>query len=425
MFQFGIWTPWRNATDSWLHTSTAEWMGYRINDYARGFPIVLGPEDMALDCRDAFTYKCSFADVATNDGFTRWSFYEYAFEKYGAGLVKDALTRGAAGGGSISALTALNDAFVAKGTTLSDVYNNWVVADITGNYSVTQLAEIHPVTYASTLTGIKEGTVFTKKIPVSHLATRIVEFSRGDGGATKTCYPAKLTLTVAVPSGSLSKPVFYWTGGGSPVPLSINGSTASTTVDWDTCNTTDDVQGYLALPNASLNLDGVEFAVNATMTVNLKGTVAPAAPPPPAAINTPVIPVSSAVVAPTISLFGPELLSLAAGETQIRLIVQSNAEGRLGAAFGTLNLGTVALRAGNNDLRFTLPAGAVASLRSSASASGVLTLTPQSTDGSVSGQTIAQKIRITPAAKTAAKAKAKAKKAKKPKAKAKPKTRRR
>jgi hypothetical protein len=280
------------------------------------------------------------------------------------------------------------------------------------------------VTYSSTMTGVKEGTVFSQKIPVSHLSARVLEFVRGDGGTTKTCFPGKLTMTVTMPSGSLSKPVFYWTGGGSPVPLSINGSTATATVDWDTCSTTDDVQGYLALPNASLNLDGVEFAVKATMTVNLNGTVAPAAPPMPISVNTPVVPVSSVVVAPTISVFGPEILTLGAGESQIRVIVQSNAEGRLAASFGTLALGKVVIRGGNNDLRFTLPAGAVASLRSSASTAGVLTLTPQSADGSVTGQAIVQKIRIAPAAKTLAKPKPKAKKPK-AKAKSKPKPRRR
>ncbi len=95
-----------------------------------------------------------------------------------------------------------------------------------------------------------------------------------------------------------------------------------------------------------------------------------------------MIQVSSADIAPTLSLFGPEVLKLSNLETQLRLIVESNNQGAVQAKLGTVVLGTLPIRAGNNDLRFKLPPGVLRTLRRVASASNVLTLTPTSPNGS-------------------------------------------
>ena len=105
---------------------------------------------------------------------------------------------------------------------------------------------------------------------------------------------------------------------------------------------------------------------------------------------------TSADVAPTLYLFGPEILRLSAKETQIRLIVESNAPGSVEATLGSFALGTATLRGGNNDLRFKLPSGALAALRRSASASNVLTLTPVSSSGSATGEPVTCTVRIAP-----------------------------
>jgi hypothetical protein len=129
----------------------------------------------------------------------------------------------------------------------------------------------------------------------------------------------------------------------------------------------------------------------------------------PVTVNTAVVPVGSAAIAPAISLFGPELLRLSAGERQLRLIVESSGEGLVQASFGSVALGATALRAGNNDVRFTLPAGTVAALRSSSASGGVLTLTPLSGDSAVTGQAIAQRVQLAPAPKAKTKPTPKAK----------------
>jgi hypothetical protein len=123
------------------------------------------------------------------------------------------------------------------------------------------------------------------------------------------------------------------------------------------------------------------------------------APPDPAFTPTPVVPVSSVDVAPTLFLFGPELLKLSPTETQIRLIVESNGEGTVQAKLGSVVLGTLPVRGGNNDLRFKLPAGLLSALRRSASTGNVLTLTPVSASGSVTGQAVTRTVSVLAAVK--------------------------
>jgi hypothetical protein len=88
--------------------------------------------------------------------------------------------------------------------------------------------------------------------------------------------------------------------------------------------------------------------------------------------------------------------------TQIRLIVESNGSGALQATLGTVQLGSQALRIGNNDLRFALPPGVLQALRRSASTSNmVLTLTPRSTSGTA-GVAVTRTVAVSAPAKSAA-----------------------
>jgi hypothetical protein len=426
VFSFARWTPWRGAqfSDLWLLMASGEWMGYRVNDYGIDHPIALGPEDMALDCRDGAFNKCDLTSSDRNDGHSRWPFFQYLFENYGAAVLQDTLLRGGAGPGTVTALSALSAALVAKGTTLADTYNNWAATDVRGGYAVKALQDAVPTAYTTIQTGSVSGTVYDKKVPVNHLSTRILKFIRGDGGTTRICYPAKLTLSVTIPAGTLSKPFFYWSSGQgtSFVPLSVTGTAASATLAWDTCTWTG-AQGYLALPNASTAVDGADFAVKATLAVDTSAPVTTEKPPVPVTVNTPVVPVGSAAVSPTISLFGPELLQLSAGERELRLIVESSGEGVVRATFGSTTLGTASLRGGNNDVRFALPAGIADSLRRSSASGGVLTLTPLSGDSAVSGPAITQRVQLTPAPKAKTVPKAKTAPKAKPAPKTKPKRR--
>jgi hypothetical protein len=76
----------------------------------------------------------------------------------------------------------------------------------------------------------------------------------------------------------------------------------------------------------------------------------------------------------------------------LRLIVESTGDGALHATLGSIDLGSPTLRAGNNDLRFTLPKTLQARLRRSSSAANLLTLTPTSASGAVVGIAVSRRV---------------------------------
>jgi hypothetical protein len=399
--QLGIWQP-PLVTDAWLLEGSAEWMGYRVDAYGATHAFAFGPSDMSLDCRDpnVLTNQCDLSDTYLNNGYSRWTFFEYLTEKYGSSFLKDVFAQGAGGAGS--AISSVSAALVAKGTTLADTYNAWALAELTSSYSIAALQTVRPRPYGATIsTGLTTGAVTSQKVAVNHLSTRFLEFARGAGSTATTCFKATLAVSVAIPAGSLSQPVFYWDGpGSSALPLSISGGTATASIPWDTCTWSDN-EGFLSLPNASQAVDAADFVVTASLTVTSTPAtplIVPSTPPPPVPSSSPVVPVSSADVAPTIAVFGPELLKLPAAAVQIRLIVSASGPGLLSAGLGSLALGTASLRAGNNDLRFAVPKGTLAALRRSAAASSVLTLTPLSAAG-VSGTPVTLRVQIVPAKK--------------------------
>jgi hypothetical protein len=413
LLQFGIFAT-SNITDTWLYESSAEWMGYRTDAYGNGGgsqPITVGHNDFALDCRDPNptpNWILCATDSYYGNGYSRWTFFQFLADKYGNAFVKDVFAQLAANGAGTS-LASLTAALVAKGATLSDTYNAWATAELNGAYSVKQLQGLKPTVYASVATGIADKATSVTKVPVNHLATRFVRFIRGDADPSHICYQATLNVSVALPAGTLSKPAFYWdVKGGTPVQLTVSGSTASAAIPWDTCTYASN-SGYLSLPNASTTVDAADFVVTTTLSVDTSKQATPVAPPDPAFTTTPVVPVSSMDVAPTLSLFGPELLKLSPTDTQLRLIVESSGQGTVQAKLGSVSLGTLPVRGGNNDLRFKLPANLLRALRRSASAGNVLTLTPVSPSGTVTGQAVTRSVTVLTTKLKVAKRKARAK----------------
>ena len=366
----------------------------RVRHFGGSQPIAVGHNDFTLDCRDPVQgWILCARDLYYDDGYSRWTFFQFLADKYGNAFAKDIFTQLAANGAGTS-LASLTAALVAKGTTMPDTYNAWATAELTGAYSVKALQGLKPTVYASVPTGINNNDQTVTRVPLNHLATRVVQFIRGDNDASHICYDATLNVSVAMPAGTEgSRPAFYWdVKGGSPVPLTVSGSTASADIPWDTCTYASN-SGYLSLPNASTTVDAADFVV--TTTLSVKTTQAtPVAPPDPAFTTTPVIPVTSVDVAPTLFIFGPELLRLTPTDTQLRLIVQSNGQGTVQAKLGSVVLGTLSIRGGNNDLRFKLPAGVLSALRRAAAAGNILTLTPVSTNGVVTGQAVTRTVSV-------------------------------
>jgi len=428
LFEFGAWVP-INASDYWLLDAAAQWAAFQNMGYPSGAALTqLGPPDIALDCRSnlpsvvwppALGFRMCDPDRWTEIGYTRWAFFQLLANKWGPAFVRTALLNGAAGQ---SSTTALANAIAANGTSLASVFGEYTTDLMNGNFGLSQLSTVRPPAYVSMQTGTSPTTsaVTVGSIPVNHLAARFVTFDRGDGDSSHACYAAKLGISVSLRynaasqnfSSISSQPYFYWdVSGSNPQPLSVSGSTASITVPWDTCywGTT---HAYLSLPNASTTVDAADFTVTMTQTVDTNTPATATQPPAQTSIWGTTVPVPTNDVAPTIDVFGPELLTVSASERVIRLIVDSSGQGALNARLGSTALGTSQLRAGNNDVRFTVPASLIASLRRSAGVANLLTLTPMSSSGAAAGTPVTRHVAI-----STAKAKPKPKPKPKPKKK--------
>jgi hypothetical protein len=87
-------------------------------------------------------------------------------------------------------------------------------------------------------------------------------------------------------------------------------------------------------------------------------------------------------------------LQLSAKSPTIELLIDSSGPGTLNATLGSTKLGSYSLRAGNNDVRFVVPKSMLTSLRRSASAANLLTLTPMSPLGTVTGTAVTRQVVI-------------------------------
>ena len=389
LIQYSQWI----TADAWLLEGTAEWAGFAVSGYSpfgSTIPNTVGAPDMSLDCD---------SDACGNDyyetgGYSRWPFFEYLSDRFGIGVVKDVFARGAVlADPAQTGATLLDSTLVTKGTTLGTVFGDYALAGLTGGVQAPGLTGLAPATYAEVSTGDASAALPVQKVAVNHLAARYLKFKRGASAAV-ACHNATLSLTVALPAGSAAKPAFYSKSlGDTAVPLSINGSTATISVPWDTCF--GGHNGYLLLPNPSLTSDSQEFVVSGSLSVDLTTLTTTVGPPDPLWTGLTVAS-PSGEVAPSIFLYGAQLIRVSAATRAVRLIVFSSGPGKLNAAIGGSTFAKFTLRAGNNDVRLRLPASAVKALRSTASgraSSSVLSLTSFSTAGT-KGTTITRKVAV-------------------------------
>jgi hypothetical protein len=375
LIQYAMFIP----DDGWLLESTAEWMGFRFEGFPLGIGWSLPAPDMSLDC---IGDKCG-NQVYETGGYSRWSFFEYLSERYGGTIIKDVFTRGATlDDPAIPGIQLVADTIAAKGSSLQNVFTDWTVANLTGNYTAPGLKGLLPPATSEVFTGLDSGPLPMHHLAVNHLAARYLAFERGDGTSSGPCYAATLSLTVKYPSSLAAKPYFYWPlSGGTAVPLSGTAGSVSVNVPWDTCTWAN--AGYLVIQNPSTTVDAQVFTVTGSISVDKTTPAGSANPPIPIGIPGISIPAPTSAVPPTLTIHAPELLRVSAKDRKLRLVVFSNGSGVLRATLGSLQLGTSTLRVGNNDVRYTLPASLVKSLRKT-SGNKVLRLTsfsPQGTEG--------------------------------------------
>lgn len=395
LFQYATWVP-TSQSDGWLLEASAQWAGFNAIGFPTGSAVTnAGPPDIALTCSDTAPNQMCDPDVYIQGGYSRWAFFQMLANKYGNSFIHNVLVNGAAGQ---TAATALTNAIAAKGSSLSNDFNEYAMRLMDGDFGVPALAAVRPPAHDALVTGIATATLPTVKIPVNHLSVRYVTFQRGDGDGSHACFAATLSINVAMPAGTSAQPYFYWDFTGStPQALTVNGSNASITVPWDTCDW-GTARGWLSIPNAGTTVDAADFTITSSVVVDQNTPATAGKEPTQVSVWGAPVPVPTADIAPSIDVFGPELLQLSAKSPTIRLIVNSSGPGNLTATLGAATLGTYSLRAGNNDVRFAVPKSMLTSLRRSASASNLLTLTPMSPAGTA-GQAVTRQVVIAAAPK--------------------------
>jgi len=387
LIQFGIWTP----ADDWLLEGSAEWVAYEVDGYTRtNLSATYAAPDLSLDCVGP---ACGNDDYEIG-GYSRWTFFQYLSERFGRTFVRDVLAEGAAAGNAgATGAQLLSSSLAARGTTLGDVYTDYTATHMTAAYAQPALQGVFPAHYSSTSTPPQSGALPVRHVSVNRLAVRYLRFVPA-ATATGLCHAATLTLTVALPAGVAARPSFYSPGlGASALPLSVSGGTASISVPWSTCAGAS--PGYLSLPNPSTTLDARMFTVSGTVSVDTSTIAAPTGPPPGLWSGaTEAAPAGE--VAPSIHVYGAQVLRVAARTRTVRLIVFASGSGRLQATLGGKVVHTAALRGGNNDVRFKLPATTVSQLRRTSSlrsSAGLLSLRSLSTTG-VAGSAVTRRVSI-------------------------------
>jgi hypothetical protein len=375
-----------SSPDPWLDSGAAEWGAFGVDAFAGVNSNDFGEPDRTLDCVGD---QCGYAPNATPDdlaynrsGAPGWSFFEYLAERYGNGFIQTIFQTASANGLGSSSLTAVDDALASKGGSLSDAFNGWINTRLAGSFKLKALQGVLPQVFASSPTGATQGPLPRQIVTVDHLAARYLAFVPGDGTTSGLCHAGTLALSVTIPSGSSSKPAVFMQGMTSAQQLAISGNTASATIPWSDC--TGGTPAYLSLPNASMTSNGANFTVNATLTIDLN-TIATAVGPP-APINMPGVVMAAPVdpIAPTIQLWGPQIIHVSTTDRVLRLIVMSDTDGTIQGALGSYDLGTTAVRAGGNDLRFPLPVAALrltAAIANPLAVSDVVTLRPLASTG--------------------------------------------
>lgn len=364
------------GTDQWLQEATAEWAAVRANKAAGGDETTIG---RSLDCVGS---SCGDSEYDKN-GYPGWMLIEYLAERYNDAKVKALWDQVAASPAS----PATTNLAAVLGVPLATFYNDFANARMTGSFTHPALKGTLPVAAGSFTSPTTDSTSDDLNLVVNHLAAAYVVFKHGTNDGP--CFEANMTINVTIPAGVESYPA-YWAGtaGASAQPLTLSGSNGSLAVPWNTCGASADA--YLSLPNDSLNLDGREFIVKVSITVDFSKPTSATSPPPGAHVIGTVIVAPASDPAPTLKVYAPEVLRVSTKTRLLRFVVFSSGEGKLQATLGSSSLGSAGLRTGNNDVRFVLPTQLFKSLRAK-SVSNVLSLTSHSPTGA-KGATFTRKV---------------------------------
>jgi hypothetical protein len=383
------------AADQWLHEGLAEWASVRANDAAGG--LELNP-DRTMDCVGA---ECGDSEFDRN-GYPGWMLFEYLAERFGDAKIKSVLDTAAANP-AWSGTEVLSSVVTPLGPTFGKFFEDYTTARLTGNFTLAALAGVLPKTQATIVVGSSSGAISPVTLAVNHLAVRYVDFAHGLDTDTGPCFSASLALKIVLPAGVPTAPYYSANVKGSaPQAFGISGNTASLTVPWNTCGASP--HAYVSLPNEShdvfpsVALDGREFTVSGTVTVDKSKPASASEAPAGVKISGPVIQTPTSDPAPELTLYAPELIRVSAKTRLLRFIVFSSGDGALKATLGSTWLGSAGLHAGSNDVRYVLPTQLLKSLRKTNTPANVLMLTSYS-PGGTQGTSVTRRVAMKPVPK--------------------------
>jgi hypothetical protein len=364
--------------DPWLQEGLAEWATVRADGAVGG--LELSP-DRTMDCVGS---ECGDSEFDKN-GYPAWMIFEYLAERFGDAKVKSVLD-GAAANPGWTGTAVLASVVQPLGPTLGKFFEDYTTTRLTGNFTLTALAGVLPKTQATVVVGSSNGDISPVTLAVNHLAVRYVDFAHGLDTDTGPCFSASLDLKVALPAGVATTPYYSANVKGSvPQAFTVSGNTATLNdIPWNTCGASP--RAYVSLPNESNDvappaLDGREFTVSGTVTVNKSKPASATEAPAGVKITGPVIQTPTSDPAPELSLYAPELIRVSAKTRLLRFIVFSSGDGTLKATLGSTWLGSAGLHAGSNDVRYILPTRLLKSLRKTNTPANVLMLTSYSPGG--------------------------------------------
>jgi hypothetical protein len=381
-----------SGLDPWLEEGLAEWAAVRADAAVGGLD--LSP-DRTMDCVGS---ECGDSEFDKN-GYPGWMLFEYLAESSGEAKVKSVLDAAAANPGW-TGTQALSS--VVQPTTLGKFFENYTTARLTGNFTSPVLAGVLPQAQGSIVVGSSSGAISPVTLAVNHLAVRFVDLSHGLDTDNGPCFSATLALKVALPAGVASTPYYSANVKGSVAqPFAVSGTTASLTVPWNTCGGSP--RAYVSLPNETNDvvppaLDGREFTLSGTVTVDKTKPAAASEAPPGAKVTGPVIQAPTTDPAPVLTLHAPELIRVALKTRLLRFVVFSSGDGTLKATLGSTWLGSAGLHAGNNDIRYVLPTQLLKSLRKTNTPANVLTLTSYA-PGGTQGASVTRRVAMKPVPK--------------------------
>lgn len=380
--------------DPWLEEGLAEWATVRADGAVGG--LELSP-DRTMDCVGS---ECGDSEFDKN-GYPGWMLFEYLAERFGDAKVKSVLDAAAANSGW-TGTAVLSSVVQPLGPTLGKFFEDYTTARLTGNFTSLVLASVLPKTQGTIVVGSSSGAISPVTLAVNHLAVRFVDLAHGVDTDTGPCYSASLALKVALPAGVPSTP-YYSANVKDSVPqaFAVSGSTASLTVPWNTCGASP--HAYVSFPNESNDvappvLDGREFTLSGTVTVDKSKPASATEAPAGVKITGPVIQTPTSDPAPELTLHAPELIRVSAKTRLLRFIVFSSGDGALKATLGSTWLGSAGLHAGNNDVRYILPTQLLKTLRKTNTPTNVLTLTSYS-PGGTQGSSVTRRVAMKPVPK--------------------------